>query len=248
MAIDYVSEYYSGQGKVFLAPVVGGLIQHNKARWVGNVPELTLETAVETKEHKESWSGSRTKDLVLTAEKSLTFKAKLEEFTKENLTLAFQADAQEVQSGKATDEASAQELKAGDVWFLANRKISALTIKDSASSSAKTLEAGKHYTVDETFGRVELINLEGLTLPLKASYSFAQATRLDVMKTNVEGWYLRFEGLNTAKGNTPVLVELYKTDLSPAKTLSLINDELGSFELEGKALLHNGSLANIELL
>lgn len=65
MATEHVSEYFSGQGKLWIAPVMGGVIQHNKSRWVGNVPELTLETEVETEVHKESWSGRRAKDLVL---------------------------------------------------------------------------------------------------------------------------------------------------------------------------------------
>ena len=69
-----------------------------------------------------------------------------------------------------------------------------------------------------------------------------------MLQTNSEGHYLRFEGLNTADGNKPVLVEVFKADLSPTASLDLITDELGSFELKGEALLHNAQLAKVTLL
>lgn len=247
MATEHVSEYFSGQGKLWIAPVMGGVIQHNKSRWVGNVPELTLETEVETEVHKESWSGRRAKDLVLKKEKSLKFTAKLEEFTKENLALGFQATVDSVPAGAAADVESAADLEVGDVWFLPHRNVNTLAVTDSTATPV-TLVAGEHYTVDEMFGRVQLLKKTGLKFPLKASYKYAAASRLDLLKTNAEGWYLRFEGLNTANGNAPVLVEVFKSDLSPTKTLNLITDELGSFDLEGEALLHNGKLAQVEML
>lgn len=152
-----------------------------------------------------------------------------------------------VAAGSADDEESAADMEAGDTWFLAHRNINTLVLTDSTNSPV-TLVAGEHYTVDEMFGRVQLLKKTGLKFPLKASYKYAAASRLDLLKTNAEGWYLRFEGLNTANGNAPVLVEVFKSDLSPTKTLNLITDELGSFDLEGEALLHNGKLAQVEML
>ena len=247
MAVEHVSDYYSGQGKVFIAPVKGGVIQYAKVRWVGNVPELSLETAIETMEHNESWSGSRAKDLVIKKEKSLKFKAKLEEFTKENLALGFQAAFEEIQSGTVNEEVSPSDLVVGDTWFLAHRNVNTVAVTDSTNSPI-TLEVGKHYRINEVFGRIKLLDTKGLKLPLKAAYKHDEATRLSVLQENVEGWYIRFEGLNTVRDNRPVLIEIFKSDISPTSTLDLITDELGSFDLEGNALLHNGSLSNIELL
>ena len=247
MATERNMQYYSGQGKLWLAPVVGGAIQYTKMRWVGNVPELSLASEIETETHKESHSGNRAKDFVMKKEKSLTFTAKLEEFSKENLALGFQATLNEVANGSASDMASATDLVAGDTWLLPHRKINTLVLTDSTGSPV-TLEVGRHYVVDELFGRITLLDTKGLKLPLKASYQYAAATRLDLLQENVEGWYLRFEGLNTAKDHAPVLVEIFKSSISPTKTVELITDELGSFDLEGEALLHHGKLSAVELL
>lgn len=51
---------------------------------------------------------------------------------------------------------------------------------------------------------------------------------------------VRFEGLNTADGNSPVVVDLFKFSVDPLKELSLISDTFGSFQLEG-ALLYDAT-------
>ena len=236
---ELIKEYYSGQGKVFAAPYVGGVVNKNKTRWIGNVPELELSFEVETEEHKESHSGSRMKDLILRKELSAAFKVTMEDFGADNLAMAFMANVQAIPKGKVSDETSSDNLAVGDNWLLAHQKIAKLVMKDS-NTQPVTLQAGMNYSVDETFGRVEILNLDSVKLPLTAAYEYEAASTLHLLTQMVEGWYFRFEGLNTANGNAPVLVEVVKAYLSPAKTLSLINDELSSFELVGDALLHHG--------
>lgn len=94
-------------------------------------------------------------------------------------------------------------------------------------------------------GTVEVLDVSGLKLPFKAAFNYEAADVLGLMKERVDGYYLVFEGLNTAENNTPVLVEIHKAVISPAQTLSLINDDLASFELEGTALLHNGNWVTV---
>lgn len=242
-----VTQYFSGQGKLFIAPVLGGVIQEKKLRWLGNVPTLQLATEIETETHKESWSGTRAKDFTLKKEKSLTINATIEEFTRDNLVLALQAIDEEIVSGSVNDEISANDLVADDVWLLKHQRISQLVLTDSTATPT-VLKSGEHYRVDETFGRITINSVKGLKLPLKAAYAYEKSVSLDMLQTNSEGHYLRFEGLNTADGNKPVLVEVFKADLSPTASLDLITDELGSFELKGEALLHNAQLAKVTLL
>lgn len=245
---ELVKEYYSGQGMVYAAPYVGGVVQTEKMRWIGNVPSLELSFETDTAEHKESHSGTRQKDLVLRKELSASFALTMEDFSVDNLAMAFMASVESAPNGKVTDETSSATLKAGDYWLLSKQKISKLAIKDSTTGSAVKLQVGVHYEVDETYGRVKLLDANGLTLPLLATFEHEASNTLNLLTEIVEGWYLRLEGLNTANGNAPVLVEIVKAYLSPAKTLSLINDELSSFELAGNALLHNGKTVKITKL
>lgn len=45
-------------------------------------------------------------------------------------------------------------------------------------------------------------------------------------------WWLTFGGLNTAEGNNPVLVDVYKCRFRPVPELPLLNEDLLAFELE----------------
>ncbi|MGL5467006.1 MAG: hypothetical protein ACRDCT_02260 [Shewanella sp.] len=241
----YMPEYYRGQGRVFVAPIVGG--QRGKVRWVGNVPELEIGVEVEKEEHKESYSGQSLVDLTLITETKTSFKTVIEEFTKENLALAFRASVATIAGAKINKELSDETIATGDVWLLNHIGVSELKMTDS-SSTAVALEVGKHYELDEKFGRITLLNTEGLTAPLKAAYTYAKRTEIDMMQAAVEGYYVRFEGLNTAASNAPVLIEMLKVDIDPAKTLSLIQDELGNFELEGNVLAVDGKTVKITKL
>jgi hypothetical protein len=58
--------YFSGQGKVYVAPLVNGL--PGAFRWVGNVPDFKPTFETSKIEHKESYSGQRLLDKVITTE------------------------------------------------------------------------------------------------------------------------------------------------------------------------------------
>lgn len=242
----YMPEYFSGQGRVYIAPWVGGKV--GKPRWVGNVPELEIGVEVDKEEHKESYSGQRLVDHTMVKEIKTTFKAVLEEFTAENLALAFRASVKVVEGATVSNETvGGDALAVGDTLLLAHPSVSELTVKDS-SGAAKTLKEGEHYEVDLKFGRITLLKTEGLTAPLKAAYTYGKATEIDMMQAANEGYYVRFEGLNTAKGNAPVLIEMHKVDIDPAKTMNLIQDDLASFELEGNVLAVDGKTVRITKL
>ena len=250
MAKEYKTEYYSGQGKVFLYPVsASGVPQLNKMRWVGNVPKLAIGVETDKAEHKESYSGFRTTDKVITKEIKATFSATLEEFNAENLRVAFRAAKQETAAGSVADAVVANETPVvGDVFVLPHLGVSNLVLTDSKTGTPVTLEEGKHYTFDAQFSRGEWLNVEGLKTPVKAAYTHKASVTLDAMGEAAQAWGLRFEGLNTADDNTPVLIEIPKTDINPAKTLDLITEELGSLELEGTALRTNGQFVKITKL
>ena len=229
-------DYYSGQGEVWIAPIKAGVT--GKYRFLGNVPELEIATEVDKVEHKESSSGQRLTDHVLTKEKKVSFKATIEELSDDNVALAFQGKKTEIAGGKVTDEEIA-DVVAGDTVFLSGIGFTDLKIKDSATS-AVTLVEGAHYAVDARFGKVTLLDLSGLTLPLKATFTKAKTVQIEFMTENVEGYALKFLGLNTAKSDEPVMVELLKTSIDPAKTWALIQDELGALELDGDVLAVGG--------
>ena len=128
-----MSNYFSGQGKVLVAPLIGGMLA-GAHRWVGNVPEFKLGFDTSKLEHKESHSGQRLTDKVITTELKATVSATLEEWSRDNLAMATRGSVVKSAGGAVTDELSPALLGLGTTWTLAGTNVTALTITDSSSS------------------------------------------------------------------------------------------------------------------
>lgn len=227
--------YASFQGRVYLAErdAFGNPIN---TRMPGNVASLTISLDTDVIEHFESMSGQRAVDLLLVKQKKANVSLVIEEFTEENLALALYGSAIFSAGGTVTAETvGGASPVVGERYFLAHQKISNLTLQDSASSPT-TLTDGVHYTVDLDFGAVVFLDLTGLTPPFKANYSYGAVDEVSIFTQPIPERYLRFEGVNTATGNTKTLVELYRVAFSPAKQIDFITDDLAKFELEGSLL------------
>lgn len=72
--------------------------------------------------------------------------------------------------------------------------------------------------------------------PLTVDYSFAGQHLVQAMTQPLREFFLRFEGLNTADGGKPVIVEVFKVQLSAAKELELISDTVQNLTMEGSML------------
>lgn len=226
--------YFSGQGKLKVAPIVGGIIAAGY-RWVGNVPDFKPAFAASKTDHKESWSGQRLTDKTLTTELNSTFTATLEDWSPANLALATRGSVQKTTSGAVTDELSPATLAVGEDWLLANGNISALTITDAASA---TVDPDK-YVVDLAYGTITFLDMGTHTLPLKAAYTKGVVDVVPFFTEPITEVAILFEGVNTADENRKVRAELYRVALDPTKELGLITEAFGQFTLEGTAMIDN---------
>lgn len=228
--------YFSGQGKLFVAPLVNGV--PGQFRWLGNVPDFKPSFDTSKIEHKESYSGQRLLDKVITTENKSKVTAELEDWSKENLALAVRGSVNAVNAGTVTTgspETSPAGLVAGSIWALKHQKVSAVVIKDSAATPVTVDTAD--YVVDPDFGTVTIVDVTGYTLPFTASYSYGAVDNIAFFTQPIQEVALRFEGVNTADGNKKVLAEIYRVALDPTKDLGLITNDLGKFNLEGNALV-----------
>jgi hypothetical protein len=230
-----MSYYASFQGRVYLGERNTNGEPIN-VRSPGNVADLSLSLKTDVIEHYESQTGQRAVDLRLVKQKSATVALTIEEFTKENLSLALYGSHVTDAGGSVTDEpVGGAAPMIGDRYFLAHPKVSTLVVKDSAGTPA-TLTLGTHYTADTDFGALQFLDTTGLTAPFKASYAFGDVSEIGIFTQPLPERYLRLEGLNTAQGNAKVLVELYRVAFDPLKELALISNEYNKFDLEGSLL------------
>ena len=156
--------YFSGQGKLKIAPIVAGVIAGGY-RWVGNVPDFKPAFANTKLDHKESYTGQRLTDKTITTELKSTFSATLEDWSPDNMALATRGKVEKTTTGAVTDEPSPAVLAVGSTWLLKNSNITSLTITDSATTPA-TVDPSK-YVADLAYGTVEVLDVTGLTLPLR---------------------------------------------------------------------------------
>ena len=229
--------YFSGQGKVFLAERDATTGQPGAFRFVGNVPELKISLATEYLEHKESVSGQRLLDFRMLREKKCNLSFVLEDFSVQNLEMGMYGTSSVLDAETVTDEAFPDDLVAGDFVRLAHPKISTLVIKDSAGTPATLVEDTDYRIASADFGTIEILDVAGFTQPFTASYSSAAGGKnVTLFSQPAKERWLRFEGLNTADENAPVLIELYRALMDPQKEFSPISDDLLKMDLEGAVM------------
>ena len=226
--------YFSGQGKLKIAPIVAGIIAGGY-RWVGNVPDFKPAFANTKLDHKESYTGQRLTDKTITTELKSTFSATLEDWSPDNMALATRGKVEKTTTGAVTGELSPAALAVGSTWLLKNSNITSLTITDSNTPPA-TVNPSK-YVVDLAYGTVEMLDVAGLTLPLKAAYTKGVVEVVPFFTQGVQEVALLFEGINTADSNKKVRAELYRVALDPTKELGLITENFGQFVIEGTTLI-----------
>lgn len=244
MASTFVDNLYSGQGKVYLAKrSAAGLPL--ALYWVGNCPKLEVQLTATRRKHQESYSGNRLVDKVQTTVKEGRFALTLEDIQKKNFALLVGGDTVALASGSYSatnfDTFASSVLVAQDLVKLTKPNVSSLVIKDSAGSAATLVANTDYEIVDAGHGIVRILNIGSYVQPFKAQYSYgATDVVTGFTADDAQEWYAYFAGLNTeANPDQRIGVEVYRIVFDPAKSLNLISNDQGSFDLEGEILRDN---------
>lgn len=230
---DTTNSYFSGQGVVLLAKRDAATGLPMGFTPVGNVSDLKISVAVSNIEHKESRTGQRAIDLRLTTETKASLSMTVENFLAANLSSALRGADVAVVGASVVGAAITAYL--GKVVSLPHIKVSAVVIKDGAT----TLVAGTDYEVNLDAGSIKFADtISGVVDgdALSIDYTHASQVKVDALTDAAPELYMRFEGLNTAEGNAPVVVEVFKFATDPLKELALISDAIQQFTLEGSVL------------
>lgn len=250
MARETTTKYFSGQGIVYLDDGTGFVD-------VGNVPELKLTFETSNIEHKESRTGNRLIDLRLTTDKTCTASLTLEGFDPETLKKVMYGTSVTYAAGTAVAETVTAKL--GKVVPLGKLKLSSVVVKDDTDTT--TYQLGKNYTINLDAGSLYIMTTAEQTAAAAANmiaaddvlhvvYNHAAQSMVDAFKAAQAEYTLRFEGLNTADSNNPVVVTIPRFRPDPLKELGLITSELNSFVMEGAALAttDTGDFVQIQML
>ncbi|MCK5787875.1 MAG: hypothetical protein KAH32_02670 [Chlamydiia bacterium] len=228
------NQYFSGQGAI----LVGGRdVSGNPTglRPVGNVSALTLGVETTTFEHKESCSGVRGVDLEIVQEINVSMAMTMESINKENLSLGLYGTSNVVSGATVTDEPA---IAYHDLWTpLVNIQVNTVVVTDVGG--ATTYTEGTDYVVNESAGTIKALSTGAITdaQPLEVDYNFVDQDNIDALISGTPPIkFVRFEGLNTADNNKPVVIDIFKVSLQPLAEWALIQDEIAQMEVESKIL------------
>jgi len=214
--------------------------------WFQNVPKFDLSFEVSEESIKESHSGNKMKDLVFEIEKGIKTAYTLHGFNVDNLVSALWSSRYTVAAGTASGEELPADLVVGDYFSLDNQNTSAWSLVDSTGTPVP-LAVGTHYAEVSVFaGHGQILDLTGLTQPIKASYSYAASNALSLLTTRPDDHFLVFDGIETIS-KSRAYVEISRHTNSPLASLPMINnDGVGTMEMKGEAL-YDGTNVNFPL-
>lgn len=227
------TEYFSGQGKVFVAPrAKGGAINGG---WVelGDTSKLEVTTKQNYQDIYESCSGNRSIVAHYVTQTDWSFSVDAMSFSKENLARAFYGTASAVAGSTVTGEAvTAYALN--QMIPLKSPGVSAVTVKKGATTLVKDTD----YTLNAVNGTITLISSANAgTLPanLTVDYTFAGYDKVETNTVTAGEYAFRFEGINMTTGKA-VIAEVHRVALDLAGTLSLISTSPSTFSMGGMVL------------
>jgi len=237
------TDYFLGQGRVLVAArnAAGEALAQ---RWLGDVSDLKISFKTDTIRNKENYSGQRGTVKNLIIGKEATVDLTLEELSQDNLALALYGKPTKIDSGSISGEALPIGLLAGDTVSLNYMKVSNVVITDSASTPV-TLDASK-YDINAEYGSITFKDVASAQQPFKVAYTHAALDNVSVFTSAQPEVFLRYEGINLAENNAPIVVELYKVSTEPLKELALITDQLTNLAITASALIDNTKPASDE--
>jgi hypothetical protein len=227
---------YRGQGQVFLGKRVGG--KPAGLEFIGNVSELMLNPKTDKIEHMESQTGYNSIDKVIERALKVEMSMTTDSMTKDNL-------ARQV-FGKITTEAIAsitnepQIAYAGKNLILDNINLTAFTSLTPSAVATPYILGTDYEVVDLGAGMIKPLvggAIAATGTAVRANYAIgASETVAAFGSPNVEYW-LRFNGLNSAETDNPVVIDCFKVRFAPAADLPVISsDKFAEFKQSGDCL------------
>ena len=226
---------FRGQGQVFLA-TRSNTGKPEGLEFVGNVSELMLNPQTEKIEHTESQTGNNSIDKVIERNLNVEISMTIDSIASKNLARMVFGTVTEEIAATITGEEIVGYIGKGQILDRIN--LTSFTSLTDVGATTTYVE-GTDYTIDLASGYLQFLDTatfsDGDTLI--ANYEAGASEIVSAFsKPNVEYW-LRFNGLNTAENNNPVIIDVFKTRFAPADDIPMINDEdFAEYKQSGNAL------------
>ncbi|RIA22666.1 hypothetical protein DFO61_3356 [Ectopseudomonas oleovorans] len=219
---------YLGVGKLYLEDLDDpkGLI------FIGNVNSLTYEATPQEIEEQDYTTPGGGLDSSVQRIASLNVNYNARHFKKANMARALYGSSADVAAGTATGE----EHKAypGALLMLGNPGATNVVVTPAAGGPALVLDTD--YTLDPA-GFPVIAEGGAVTdagMDVEVDYSYSKHATIQALTKSGKRFRQVFVGLNEARSNKPVVIEVFRINHSPA-TLGFIGDEFQGMEFTAKA-------------
>ncbi len=219
---------YVGSGKIYtrIASAAAGLME------LGNASKIGLKVKEDKKPLKDYTKTGGGTYASVTRVDTVTLEIKAHDLNKTNIARAV-FGTESVVTGAAVVDEVVMAYKGG-LCVLAHPSATGVVLTNSAGTT--THAEGVDYEVRP--GGVFILAAGAIAdgASLKVDYSFATYFKVEALTSSAKIIELFFEGLNEANSGKPVLVDVYRAQLSPAKALELLGDNFADIDIEAEVL------------
>lgn len=219
---------YLGSGKIYArtAGAAAGLIE------IGNASKLELSVKEDKKKLQDYSKPGGGVYATVSRVSEATLQMTLSDLNKTNVARAVFGSTSAVEGATVADEVVTAYK--GAIVPLAHPNPTAVMVTNSAAST--TYVANTDYEVRA--GGIFILTAGAITdaESLKVDYTYAAYDKVEAMTTSAVTLELHFEGLNEANSGKPVIVDVWRAQLSPTKALSLLGDKFAELDVEAEVL------------
>lgn len=225
---DTVYYPYLGSGKIYarVAGAAAGLME------IGNASKLELAVKEDKQKLKDfSKPGGGTYATVSRVSEA-TLAMTLNDLNKTNVARALFGTESAIVGATVVDEVVTAYK--GAIVPLLHPNPTAVTV--TTADAVTTYVANTDYEVRA--GGIFIIAAGAIVdaASLKVDYTHAAYDKVEAMTTSSIALELHFEGLNEANSGKPVIVDVWRAQLSPTKALSLLGEKFADLEVEAEVL------------
>lgn len=218
---------YLGRGKIYarVAGTTTGLLP------LGNASKLELASKENKQTQKDMTALGGGTYASVTRIDSVSVQGVLHDLNKVNFARAVFGSASTVAGAAVLDETVVAYK--GAIVPLAHPNPTDVTVTNSAGTTTYTqadyeIRAGGIFITDA--GAIADAQ------ELKVDYSFGSYHKVEAMTASAVTLELHFEGLNEALSGRPVILDIWRAQLSPAKAIALLGDKFAELPFEAEVL------------
>jgi len=236
-------------------------------RDMGNAPEFSFTITSQVLDHYSSRAGVKSLDKEVVISQDCEVKFKLDEINFENLALWTSGDQNAATNaaiagfttwvmvpntklalGRYYEVRNSSGVRAYDITPGVN-----LTITTAQTSPVAMVE-GTDYTFDRRNGTIFILSTstvaaasiaesggKGLNVALAASAGATVTQQVNGLTTTTIEGALKFEGVNAAYSDDPIVIDFHKVKVTADGDFSLIGDTIAEMSFKGKATKNTGT-------